>query len=1104
VPGTQLFKLDFADASPELPLLGSPMPASERFHRLAWGTTGVEGGAHPYGIIAGGLVDGCVNLWSPSKVAEGGAAAKSALICPLRKHTGAVKGLEFNGFSPNLLASGAADGDLCIWDLANPAQPSLYPALKGPPAAPGQGVDVTHLSWNRKVQHILASTSSGGTTVVWDLKRQRQVISFTDPNMRRRCSALQWNPEVATQLVVASDDDRSPTLQVWDLRNSISPLREFVGHEKGVLSLAWCQADSSLLLSSGKDNRTICWDATSGEPLCELPASSNWNFDVQWSPTFPGVFSTASFDGKVGVYNLTDMTAGEKEKVVNEDFSVSYKSVGPATPLKKAPAWLKKPCGATFGFGGRLVSFGAQKLPDGSSGPSMVTIKAATFAEALAPMEDFNDAISDQTKLKAYCERKAGASGSAEEAETWAFLQVLFEDNARRTLLTKLGYEAAAEPDPVAEAGEAVEAMAVNGGPEPAAAEPAAAPVDDADFFDNLPEQTPEKPKPKPAAPEAAEAEDLPIPDSELDDSELEVQKCLVTGNYEGAVKECLKKDRMADALLLASMEGGDLWEATKREYMARAPQPYMRVVSAIFDKKLEKLVTSRPLGKWRETLAMLCTYANSDEWTQLCEELADKLAGAGMTHPAILCYICSGSTESAVENWSKGIVAEHGSLLGSIAALQDLIEKAVVLGVAAGPKQSADLYSGVLNTYAQFLASQGKLELALNYLSKLPGDVALETAILKDRIYRAGGDATAHLEAPPFPFEADGSVASTSAPAAAAAQPAAAAAPAPAAVQPITGGGYNAYSQSAYAAQPAAQDPYGGGGYQQQQQSYQQPASYANSTYNQGTSYGGSQGYNSFGTQQPYAQSPTTAASTYQPAAAASTYQPVQTSTYAAAQPAQFQTTTAPQSQYSSAAQPAVFQPPSAAVTTTTPEAQPRATVQQAAMFTPTAHSTGAAAAATTYQPAAFQPTAGGFGGAPQQAPRAAPAPAEPAKPAKPSVPSNISIDSADTSKVAADAKPVVATLTGIYQQVAQANPARKKELSDVSKKLGTLFFKLNIDDVSPGAKAGFIDLCAKLAAGDYPGATAAVTQLTTKFWDELGPYLTAVKRLQKLGNLR
>jgi protein transport protein SEC31 len=41
-----------------------------------------------------------------------------------------VKGLEFNSFSPNLLASGAAGGELCIWDVAAPAQPSLYPALK--------------------------------------------------------------------------------------------------------------------------------------------------------------------------------------------------------------------------------------------------------------------------------------------------------------------------------------------------------------------------------------------------------------------------------------------------------------------------------------------------------------------------------------------------------------------------------------------------------------------------------------------------------------------------------------------------------------------------------------------------------------------------------------------------------------------------------------------------------------------------------------------------------------------------------------------------------------------------------------------------------------
>ena len=101
----------------------------------------------------------------------------------------------------------------------------------------GNPGEITCLAWNRKVQHILASGSSAGNTVVWDLKKQKPVITFCDPNLRRRNSCIVWNPEVATQLIVASDDDRCPTLQLWDLRNSTSPLKELVGHTKGVLAM---------------------------------------------------------------------------------------------------------------------------------------------------------------------------------------------------------------------------------------------------------------------------------------------------------------------------------------------------------------------------------------------------------------------------------------------------------------------------------------------------------------------------------------------------------------------------------------------------------------------------------------------------------------------------------------------------------------------------------------------------------------------------------------------------------------------------------------------------------------------------------------------------
>eukprot|EP00955_Chlamydomonas_euryale_P032329 339448-Chlamydomonas_euryale.AAC.1 len=144
---------------------------------------------------------------------------------------------------------------------------------------------------------------------------------------------------------------------MWDLRNSVSPLKEFVGHGKGVLGLAWSHHDSALLLSSAKDHRTVCWDVHTGEPLCELLASGSWAHDVQWCPSQPGVFSAASFDGCVELHAVTGCTGGRVTEVINADLSVSTTASGDAAPLRRAPAWMKRPAGASFGFGGRLVSF---------------------------------------------------------------------------------------------------------------------------------------------------------------------------------------------------------------------------------------------------------------------------------------------------------------------------------------------------------------------------------------------------------------------------------------------------------------------------------------------------------------------------------------------------------------------------------------------------------------------------------------------------------------------------------------------------------------------------------------------------------------------------
>lgn len=43
--------------------------------------------------------------------------------------------------------------------------------------------------------------------------------------------------------------------------------------------------------------------------------------------------------------------------------------------------------------------------------------------------------------------------------------------------------------------------------------------------------------------------------------------------------------------------------------YMKRCPKPYMAIVRASVDGDWENLVRTRPVGQWRETLALLATY---------------------------------------------------------------------------------------------------------------------------------------------------------------------------------------------------------------------------------------------------------------------------------------------------------------------------------------------------------------------------------------------------------------------------------------------------------------------------------------------------------------
>ncbi|KAF9547194.1 hypothetical protein CPC08DRAFT_675391 [Agrocybe pediades] len=449
-----------------------------RFNRLAWGCPQAD---HSHGVIAAGLENGELALWDPSKIL-GGASAAESLILRNTTHTGPVRGLDFNPIQNNLLASGGIGGEVYIWDLKDPSKPYS--------PTPGQRStkldEITSVAWNQQVQYVLAGASSTGYTVVWDLRGKREVVALaygggagtlagtSGPGAgmgvggRRGMSDIAWHPDNATRVVTASEDDSSPIIMVWDLRNARAPEKILTGHEKGVLSLSWCKQDADLLLSCGKDNRALCWNPQTSEVIGELPSADNWAFQVDWCPRNPDMLATAFFDGTIGIHSLqstNEPAADSKAAAPRLDgadifdapgFARSSSSQQGTLSLKQPPKWLRRPASSSFGFGGQLVTVSNLTSAQGKAQSSVVHIRKVVTEDELVERAKKLQAAIANDDLKSFAEGKT--EGETATGEGWAALLSLFKANSRNELVTLLGFSKEEVAARVAEAVENLKA----------------------------------------------------------------------------------------------------------------------------------------------------------------------------------------------------------------------------------------------------------------------------------------------------------------------------------------------------------------------------------------------------------------------------------------------------------------------------------------------------------------------------------------------------------------------------------------------------------------------------------------------------------------------
>jgi len=115
---------------------------------------------------------------------------------------------------------------------------------------------------------------------------------------------MMWNPLDPTQFVVANDDDKNPSINIWDLRNPDYPCVTFNDiHYSGILSFSWCLSDPSLVVSSGKDNRTVVTNFKTGEQVLEFPTQSQYK-KIKWSNNLHGKICAMNEEGASSILSF--------------------------------------------------------------------------------------------------------------------------------------------------------------------------------------------------------------------------------------------------------------------------------------------------------------------------------------------------------------------------------------------------------------------------------------------------------------------------------------------------------------------------------------------------------------------------------------------------------------------------------------------------------------------------------------------------------------------------------------------------------------------------------------------------------------------------------
>ncbi|KAI9481427.1 MAG: WD40-repeat-containing domain protein [Benjaminiella poitrasii] len=751
----EILELDRHSSPSSITATSHKLNMKSRFHTLAWGHN--ETDEKPYGIIAGGLETGELELLNPAFIIPNNTTSKETpILMKHAAHSGTIQALDFNRFQTHLLASAGNHSEVFIWDLN---QPTAKPYTPG--ARSVKMDDISSVAWNSQVQHIIATSSINGYTVIWDLRNKKEVMTLANYNQyKNSISSIAWHPNIATQIVTAADDEQDPIISLWDLRQAQQAEKTFRKHTKGVVDLAWCVQDSDLLVSTGKDGQTLGWNPNTGHFLGQL--SNQSVFKTQWCPQQPDLIATSSQDSLIHIFSI------DEQGYSNDTTTLDKNRLKPFT-LERPPKWLRRPTGASFGFGGKIVMFGHSRRTDARHRVTVHTMDTDLDMAQRAEQLEAALTSSDESLvlIKSLIEDRVHRSQDENDREDWRMLQVLYADNPREELVKYLGFDKLSVRREAVSLVDKINCLKVD--TSELSLDKSVAALDIGTVLNNKPvvfdrgmfshlgplknnnvlfDSATEKSTSRAERPEASLFPKLTTIAGDPDEMDQRITRAVILGDFASAVDLCLAAQNYSDALLLAMCGGPELMRRTQIAYFEQRrtrPTTFGHLLKGLLsiedeDTFLSSIIAEASVADWPSVVALLCTYAPVKQMSPLCDTFSQRLQPyTEYRRPILLLYLIAGNFEKVTKSWiarfnddKKQETTQSSSTAQR--GLQVLIEKISVFRKAVDYKdydltslisdESSFTLSALYRTYSDYselMAMQGKTEIALKYLQMIP-----------------------------------------------------------------------------------------------------------------------------------------------------------------------------------------------------------------------------------------------------------------------------------------------------------------------------------------------------------------------------------------------